>query len=378
MAICKATKKNGEKCTAPAKKGSTFCGRHGGMMKATAPQCRHRYSWRGQRRRCPKDATTEGFCAKHHAKIEMRRKRKESDEWIRRAWREIERLIWENEIGRAARMVESAEANVLPDHYVHLAQRFGNEVAHYDQVERLLGRRPFAEPVFPPVRNYDGILQLADQDRLWAPQGVPDRPGLAADWLEDRVLPPAIPEGLGEMGRLAHDNQNVHTREVNENVNTSLDILLCVRNPINGFAGYWTYFPLNRETRRMHNDMERWYNTESCRTESDWLYRKTLDGLWTLIAASPFKDELMVRLTQEADESVGMCCDGHIARLCNVMVGFDAAFKAPVSVAEILGDKIGAIAALDLSVEAKVVEAWKAFEELHIDHETRKEWISAF
>lgn len=381
MATCNATKLNGEPCTAPAKKGSTFCGRHGGTAKVAATQCRHRYNWRGQRRRCPKDATTGGFCAKHHTVAEKKRKRRESQEWVNRIWREIERLIWEDgDIARGARMIEAAwdEERIISHHYLDISRRYGNEVAHYDQVERLLGRRPFAEPVFPPVRNYDNVLQLADQDRLWGPQGTPDRPGLAEEWANDMIIPPAIPEGLGEMGRLAHDTQNVHTREVNENVNTSLDILLSVRNPINGFAGYWSYFPLNRESRRMYNDMERWYNTESCRSESDWLYRKTLDGLWTLIAASPFKDELMVRLTQEADESVGMCCDGHIARLCNVMVGFDKDFKAPVSAAEILGDKIGAIAAMDLSVEAKVVEAWKAFEELHVDHETRKEWISAF
>jgi hypothetical protein len=100
--------------------------------------------------------------------------------------------------------------------------------------------------------------------------------------------------------------------------------------------------------------------------------------LWTLITRSPFKDELTVRLTQELDESVETCGDGHIARLCNVMVGFDEAFKTPVSVAEVLGDRIGAIAVRELTIEEKVVEAWAAFEELSIDHEARKDWISAF
>ena len=127
----------------------------------------------------------------------------------------------------------------------------------------------------------------------------------------------------------------------------------------------------------MHRDMKKWYETRSCRSEDDWLYRKTLDGLWTLITRSPFKDELSIRLTQELDESVNTCGDGHIARLCNVMVGFDEAFKTPVSVAGVLGDQIGAIAARELSIEEKVVEAWAAFEALSVDHETRKEWISA-
>lgn len=382
MAPCTATKLNGEPCTAPAKKGSTFCGRHGGNAKEVVPQCRHRYNWRGQRRRCSKNATTEGFCAKHHVKLEKKRKRKESGDWVNRIWREIERLIWEDDdVARCARMIEAAfaEERIISEHYIDLSRRYADEVARYDQVERIRGRRPFVEPVFPPVRNYDQILQLADQLILWGPQGTPDRPGLNPQWLDDMIIPPPppVPEGLGELGRLAYDNQNVHTREVNENVNTSLDILLGVRDPVNGFEGYWSHFPKTKENRAMRKDMFRWYNTETCRSESDWLYRKTLDGLWTLIDRSPFKDELVVRLTQEADESVGQCCDGHIARLCNVMVGFDAAFKAPVSATEILGDRIGAIAAMDLSVEAKVVEAWRAFEELHIDHETRKEWISA-
>jgi hypothetical protein len=221
---------------------------------------------------------------------------------------------------------------------------------------------------------------LADQDRLWGPQGTPERPGLSQEWLDDQVVPPAPapPVHAGEVGRLAFDPQNVHTREVNGLVNESLDILLSVSEPVNGFAGYWAMFPLTRENRAMYRDMEKWYNTQSCRSEDDWLYRRTLDGLWTLITRSPFKDELSVRLTQELDESVGVCCDGHIARLCNVMVGFDEAFKTPVSAAEILGDRIGAIAVRELTIEEKVVEAWAAFEELSIDHEARKEWISAF
>jgi hypothetical protein len=60
------------------------------------------------------------------------------------------------------------------------------------------------------------------------------------------------------------------------------------------------------------------------------------------------------------------------------MVGFDEAFKTPVSVAEVLGNQISAIAAREISLEEKVVEAWAAFEALSVDHETRKEWISAF
>jgi hypothetical protein len=381
MESCTAIKTNGHRCTAAPKNGTPYCGRHGGNEMRTTLPCRHRYAYRGQRRQCPKDGGEGGYCPKHFRIVERKRKRRESLEWMRRTIPEIMRLIWdENDPVRAVRLIEmlEAEGRFIPLDYMTITAELGNEVARYDQSERVLGRRPFAEPVFPPVRPYDPLLQLAGQEQLWGPQGTPERPGLHPMWLDDLIVPPPIPEGLGEMGRLAYDTQNVHTREVNENVSNSLDLLLGVRDPVNGFEGYWSNFPVSKDNRKMHNDMKKWYDTEFCRTPEDWLYRKALDGLWTLIDRSPFRDELMVRLTQEADESVGMCCDGHIARLCNVMVGFDDAFRAPVSVTDILGDRIAAIAAMDLPVEAKVIEAWGVFEELHVDHETRKDWISAF
>jgi len=380
METCAAVKADGARCTAATKNGTNYCGRHGGNEGRGTIQCRHRYSWRGQRRQCAKDAADGGYCPKHFVIVERKRMHRESVGWVRRTIPEVQRLIWEeNDPIRAVRLIErlDSENRFLPEHSIIMTEELGNEVARYDQAERTLGRRPFEEPVFPPVRAYDPLLQLADQEVLWGPQGTPERPGLHPMWLDDLVIRPAIPADLGEMGRLAYDGQNVHTRVVNEVVNSGLEVLLDVRDPVNGFDGFWSNFPVTKENRAMHRDMKKWYDTESCRSESDWLYRKTLDGLWTLIGRSPFRDELMVRLIQEAEESIGMCCDGHIARLCNVMVGFDDAFKPPVSVAEILGARMAAIADLDLSVEAKVIEAWKVFEELHIDFEARKEWVSA-
>jgi hypothetical protein len=378
MATCNATKQNGEQCGAKCAGESPFCKRHAGVEGA----CRHRYFYKGKRHSCTKMANDTGYCAKHHEMVERKRKQKEMREWANRIWREVQRMVWdENELLNAARFIRfhQEQGHIDDDHFLNMTTLFGNEVARYDQSERLLGRRPFDEPVFPPVREYDPLLSLADQENLWGPQGTPDRPGLSQEWLDDMVMAPVPlpPAHAGEVGRLAFDPQNVHTREVNSVVSEGLDILLSVTDPVNGFEGYWATVPLTRKNRAMHRDMEKWYNTESCRSESDWLYRKVLDGLWTLINRSAFRDELMDRLTQELDESVTMCCDGHIARLCNVMVGFDDAFRSPVSISEVLGNRIGAISALDISVEAKVIEAWGVFEELHVDHETRKEWISA-
>ena len=109
----------------------------------------------------------------------------------------------------------------------------------------------------------------------------------------------------------------------------------------------------------------------------DFLYRRALDGLWTRIKASPHRVELTERLWQECSEACEMCCDGHLARLCNVMVGFDDAFKPPVSAGELLQQRIASIAEMELDIHYKVGEAWKVFEELAIPMAERIPWLEA-
>jgi hypothetical protein len=67
-----------------------------------------------------------------------------------------------------------------------------------------------------------------------------------------------------------------------------------------------------------------------------------------------------------------------MSRLGNVLVGFTEEVKAEVSLGEILQQRMGAIAAKDVSVLHKVTEAWFAMEELKVPQEERNAWIEAF
>jgi hypothetical protein len=125
-------------------------------------------------------------------------------------------------------------------------------------------------------------------------------------------------------------------------------------------------------------DMTHWYKTQSCREDDDQLYKRALDGLWATIRESTYKTELIQRLWEEADESVQMCCDGHLSRLCNVLVGFDEAFKPEIPVGLLLQQKMAAIAEKEIAVEYKVGEAWAVFEELKIPRDQRLDWLEAF
>ena len=90
------------------------------------------------------------------------------------------------------------------------------------------------------------------------------------------------------------------------------------------------------------------------------------------------KTEMYKRAWEECYEAVGMCCEGHISRLCNVLVGFDEAFQPPVSFGELLQSKMSVIAGLDVSDEEKRRQATAFFDEYGTPAEERVAWLDAF
>jgi hypothetical protein len=177
--------------------------------------------------------------------------------------------------------------------------------------------------------------------------------------------------------QFAEDNQNVHRKVVTDNTNTQTDKLLEVTVPTeqDTLAEIRTLFG---KSRKVMSDMEHWYALTMCRKEADCLYKRTLDGLWAMIKASEHKDELCKRLKEELTESVGMCCEGHLSRLCNVLVGFDDAFTTVVSKGEMLQKKMAEIAGLDVTERTKKMRAKKILRELNIPVAQHADWLNAF
>ena len=192
-----------------------------------------------------------------------------------------------------------------------------------------------------------------------------------------------------ELGLLARDNQNVHTGVVNRMTEEGIGRLCAVPVPesqdtrrtiLHAFTGMAVPYETLMTVWR---DIEHWWAIDRCRVPAhappDELYRKTLRGLVAYIGrveSAETRSELYRRLYQEALESVGMCCDGHMSRLVNVLVGFDDAFQPPVSQGELIQNRIAAIAALaDVSVEERVRQANAFFDEIDYPAADRVAWI---
>lgn len=333
MPQCSATCKDGGSCHHSAKPGQSVCGKH--TIQALPVKTVYvilcgKVMTNGTKCKCPREKGKK-MCKKH-LKLEEKRERKQRfrDMW----WNALD-LLWE---GQGA-----VEFTGFID------QKLDEFMATVDE------RLEFHNKINMELEFYFAIHPTVGQGQD----------------------PPKT-----ELEGLARDGQNVHTGPVNKQTSEGVTALLETQvavgqDTLAELKAAWQTRP-SVATKSILKDMSRWYKTAECRTDGDYLYQRLLDGLWTRIKLSPHKDELVKRLWEEAFESLKMCCEGHISRLCNVLVGYDDSFKAPISAGEMLQQRIAAIAEEDISIPQKVVKAWEVMEELQIPREARMEWIEAF
>ena len=213
------------------------------------------------------------------------------------------------------------------------------------------------------------------ENRLWS---------MIDSW--EKIFPSSVKKKQG-LQKLADDKQNVHTRVIIKQTNTSIDIINKTAIPkkqrtIDEIITAWVQI-LERpwsEINDIYLDMEMWGKEEKIYADKDYLYRNTLRGLWALIKTyegDTFK-ELLKRLYEECKESLEMCGQGHITRLANVLVGFHESFLSPQSSKEMFQDRIAALAAdLTLSLEEKIKMTVKAMDEHQVPEAERAAWIEA-
>jgi hypothetical protein len=204
---------------------------------------------------------------------------------------------------------------------------------------------------------------------------------------QGRHLAPRQPITLQE---IAADRQNVHRRDVSEQTNKGTEVLLAQTIPENPrtcqlILGAWVIYGFGedqiRTLLRVYDDMNNWYRKATCRHSNDFLYKRMLDGLWVLItnckSDSGNHYQLTRRLFEECTEATGLCCEGHLTRLVNVMVGFDDAFRPPVSWKDVIGDKVALISKTDVPLTEKITAATQVMDELNVPSEERTVWIDA-
>jgi hypothetical protein len=70
------------------------------------------------------------------------------------------------------------------------------------------------------------------------------------------------------------------------------------------------------------------------------IYGRVLDGVYAYIKNSPDKKDLYKILRQELTDNLGMCAQGNLTRLCNVLAGYLEGIGSQESPADRLGREL--------------------------------------
>jgi hypothetical protein len=187
-----------------------------------------------------------------------------------------------------------------------------------------------------------------------------------------------------DLAALADDKQNVHTQVVNKQTNDAMAIFTKTVIPkgqstLDEIINAWidNVPSATHYIDTVYQDMRKWGNEKTVVESNDYLYRKTLRGVWAKIKTyeNDIRLELIKRLWEECYESVGMCAQGHLSRLANVMVGFDSEATTSISPMEDFQNKIAALAAS--SLEDKISEAHKLMDAIMMPSQDRDTWLEA-
>ena len=306
-------------------------------------------------------------------------------------------------IREVRRMWRMRATVVAIDNYVTLVggglvERCRRELRH---IANRMIVAPFYDRIHFLVHGGATLEQLLAHVDGWVADGaLTERRGLDVQVFAEGVIrnqqwrqvhPPApVFRADQRVAQLAHDTQNVHTPEITKQMKDSLDILLAVEVPstqvdtCREIPASWTSQGRSQdEIHKVYVDMVSWWNRTLVYKPNDKLYKKCLRGLWFTIKSykGEVRAELEKRLWDECKDAAlpyTVCTQGHMARLSNVMVGFDDAFVPPIPVGEILQQKMAAISAMDIEYEKQIEMAEEVLAELKIPHAEHKNWLAAF
>lgn len=290
--------------------------------------------------------------------------------------------VAENQVERDALMEDFNHAyNILK-----IQQRHDLDVLRRTQQERIrqTGIDPDAEA--NRRRNEVQAQRRREQWRHVEEEQAVMRARLRARQLleeQDRAAArPVVQQQNGELARFAQDNQNIHTTRAVNMTKEMVTIILTI--PV---SDEYKWNP--RECSKTPGDIimscrltpkAAWQMTAKyCQDETIYdlekgIYGKVLDGVWQFILKSSDKSDLCRVLKQEMEDNIGMCAQGNLSRLCNILAGYMDGIGSQESVADILGRLMPKLMEIE-DLSQRLTDAYQILKENKIPVSQWKTWI---
>jgi hypothetical protein len=155
----------------------------------------------------------------------------------------------------------------------------------------------------------------------------------------------AAPNPNENMGAFARDNQNVHTtaavKQIKHNINVIRQIFVPLEYRWNPTKISKTYreivFDCDLSPKGNWQFASYYCNNAQIYDLEPGIFGIMTDGVWQYIRDSEDKRCLINILKRELEDNIGMCAQGNLSRICNVLSGYLPGIGQSESIATILG-----------------------------------------
>lgn len=265
------------------------------------------------------------------------------------------------------------QVNLLHEWYLHLHLILTqtNRVTHIEMTIDQFYNTVFVTEILRPwIRDNWALLDIVQKRELH--RGFHNMRILGQFSISDivNVVPPA-PVAVNEF---VNDNQNVHRKETVDYINKMFASLKKIHIPKDQRTLGEILVKCNMKP-EAQIQMVKMYHAADPIYEHPSAYRRSLDHVWAFVRSHENRKELYVRLTDEMNDNIGMCAQGNLSRICNVLCGYADGFKPPVPQGTLVQNKIGAIASD--SEGNKKQRATIALQELLVPEDQWAPWLEA-
>jgi hypothetical protein len=195
-------------------------------------------------------------------------------------------------------------------------------------------------------------------------------------WRQQQQEPQPVVEGLAAF---VADRQNVHTTVVVQLVKDSVDMILQIPVPPEYQGTQKTLGEIILEC-NIPDAATLQMSMKYCSLDDIYelghgIYRRVLDCVWQFIKTSPDADSLKRILATEMTDNIGMCAQGNLSRLCNILSGYlDGVNMDVKSKNVLLAERLAPLAQL-ANYHTRMEQARAIFEELQIPENDRAVWL---
>lgn len=198
------------------------------------------------------------------------------------------------------------------------------------------------------VQDYRQILEAIRVDRAAAPAVGRRAAAIHAAGVAARAEAQARAAGPNpneNMGAFARDRQNVHTsaavKQVKHNINVIRQIFVPEEYRWNPKATSKTFKEIVYEcdlSPKGNWQFASYYcNNAQIYDLEEGIFGIMTDGVWQFIRDSPDRICLTKILKTELEDNIGMCAQGNLSRICNVLSGYLPGIGQQESISTILG-----------------------------------------